>query len=99
MFSNLQGGPLLACEVEHALPPACERLRLPRLTPHGLRHLSAHLALAEGVPLPNVSKRLGHATPRITATIHSHAQPGRDRQAAEALERALGGERRAGTNS
>jgi hypothetical protein len=38
--------------------------------------------------LPNVSRRLGHANPAITARIYSHAVSN-DEMAAGALERAL----------
>ena len=46
--------------------------------------------LQNGVPLPMVSRRLGHSTPAVTARVYSHALTG-DEQAAEALARALGG--------
>jgi integrase len=29
--------------------------------------------LSEGVPIPTVSKRLGHANPTITSKLYSHA--------------------------
>lgn len=90
VFSNLAGGPMGHSEPEHALARECDRLSLPRLTPHGLRHLSASLLLDRGLPLPAVSARLGHANPNITATIYGHAIKGQDRQAAEALQKALG---------
>jgi integrase len=89
VFSNLAGGPMGHTEPEHALARECDRLSLPRLTPHGLRHLCASLLLDRGLPLPAVSARLGHANPNITAAIYSHAIRGQDRLAAEALERAV----------
>ena len=70
------------------LTAECRRLDVPPLTPHGLRHLSASLLLAENVPLPNVSRRLGHANPGITARIYSHVVRS-DEHAADALERLL----------
>jgi integrase len=42
--------------------------------------------LAAGVPLPDVSKRLGHANPQVTATVYAHALPGHDDRAAKAWE-------------
>jgi integrase len=88
IFSNDRGGILHPSMTAHALRATCDRLRLTRLTPHGLRHLSASLLIAQNVPLPNVSRRLGHANPGITARIYSHAV-GNDELAAGALERAL----------
>ena len=31
-----------------------------------------------GVPIPLVSKRLGHATPNITLSVYTHFVPGSD---------------------
>jgi len=84
------GGPLLHSTVDRAMRRECDRLSLPRLTPHGLRHLSASLLLDRGLALPAVSARLGHANPNITAAVYSHAIRGQDKQAAETLQQALG---------
>ena len=40
---------------------------------HSLRHGHASQLLSEGVPIPTVSKRLGHANPTITLKLYSHA--------------------------
>jgi hypothetical protein len=37
------------------------------------RHTHASQLLSEGVPIPTVSKRLGHANPTITLKPYSHA--------------------------
>ena len=42
------------------------------ITPHALRHTSASLLLAQGVPLETVSRRLGHANSNITKDIYIH---------------------------
>ena len=90
VFCTRGGNFIFRAEVAAALRSACDRLNLPRLTPHGLRHQSASLLLAESVPLPNVSRRLGHTNPAITARIYSHVVRA-DVQAADALERLLSG--------
>ena len=43
------------------------------LTLHTLRHSHASQLLSAGVPLAAVSKRLGHSSVYVTATIYSHA--------------------------
>lgn len=58
---------------QKAMATLCARLGLPRLTPHGLRHLHASVLLAEGVPLPEVAARLGHAHSGITLSIYAHS--------------------------
>jgi len=45
---------------------------LPKLTLHGLRHTFATVASAQGAPLFDISKALGHATPAITGKIYTH---------------------------
>lgn len=92
VFPGLASQPLHISTVEHALARECARLGLPRVTPHGLRHLHASLLLAEGLPLPAVSARLGHANTQITAAVYAHALPGQD-EGAQAIARALGGAR------
>ncbi len=56
-----------------ALHRECDRLGLPHLTPHGLRHLHASLLLDSGLPVPSVAARLGHANPSVTLAIYAHS--------------------------
>lgn len=51
---------------------------------HDLRHGSASLQLAAGIPIAVVSKRLGHSSIAITSDTYSHLLDGVGRQAAEA---------------
>lgn len=50
-----------------------------------LRHSSATIMLAAGVPAHLVSSRLGHATAGFTLSTYAHALPGQQEAAAEAL--------------
>jgi integrase len=43
--------------------------------------------LSEGVPLPAVSKRLGHSSVYMTATIYSHALPKDEAAAADVSDK------------
>ena len=52
-----------------------KRAGLSNVSLHTLRHSHGSQLLAEGVPLPVVSRRLGHANVHVTATIYSHALP------------------------
>jgi len=56
---------------------------------HALRHLSATLLISLGVPLKNVSSRLGHADIRTTANIYGAALQSVDRQAADKMDQYL----------
>lgn len=56
---------------------------------HTLRHTHASNLLSRGVPLPEVSRRLGHADVSITARLYSHALPPDDRRAADQWDELL----------
>ena len=60
------------------------------MTWHALRHTHASMLIAAGLPITVVSKRLGHASPAVTLSIYAHQFSGDDRQAADAIDRALG---------
>jgi integrase len=57
---------------------------------HSLRHTHASVLL-QTEPLPAVSQRLGHSSPRVTASIYSHALAGSDERATAAIDLALAG--------
>jgi len=73
--------------VAEELRKECERLGLPKMTMHGLRHLHASLLLADGLSIPEVSQRLGHSSPAVTLQVYAHAL--RQDRAVEAIERVL----------
>lgn len=56
---------------------------LRRVRLHDLRHGFASLALAAGVPLAVISKRLGHSSIAITSDTYSHLLEGMGKAAAE----------------
>jgi len=58
-------------------------------TLHSLRHSHASVLLGQGVPLPVVSGRLGHADQNITLAVYSHALPADIRAASKAWNNAL----------
>lgn len=45
---------------------------LPKLTLHGLRHSFATVASAQGAPLFDIGRALGHSTPSTTGRIYTH---------------------------
>ena len=56
---------------------------------HALRHLSATILIANGIPLKNIISRLGHADIRTTANIYGEALQSVDRQAADKMDEFL----------
>lgn len=62
-----------------------KKYNLPKFSPHSLRHTNASLLIANGVNIPTVSKRLGHANVTTTTKIYSHAIQSADEKAADIL--------------
>jgi integrase len=54
---------------------AAVRAGVEGITPHGLRHTAASLAIQAGAPVTVVSKMLGHADPSITLRVYAHLWP------------------------
>lgn len=59
-----------------------ERLDVPRISFHDLRHTHATLLLRAGVPVKVVSERLGHANVAFTMSVYQHVLPGMQAAAA-----------------
>lgn len=90
IFTNETGGLLSASTVRKRLDRAVAACGLPRITPHALRHMMATTAVAAGVPLHAVQKRLGHANFAMTSDLYSHMDQDADRAVSEAVAKALG---------
>lgn len=66
-----------------AFDRAVKRSGLPRVRFHDLRHSHcSHLVASGGVPLPEVTRRLGHASVALTLSHYAHV--GEDAGAAAA---------------
>ncbi len=71
--------------------PALRRAGLPEnITPHQLRHGTASLLLNQNVPVPVVSRYLGHANPGVTMKVYAHMIDGMGGMAAQGIDQALG---------
>jgi len=66
-----------------------EKLDLPPIRLHDLRHTNATLLLDQRVPLKVVSERLGHSTTKLTGDTYAHVLEGQDQQAAKVFDLAL----------
>jgi integrase len=88
IFCNPDGSPLKPDTISASVSLLFRSQKLPKgASLHSLRHTHGSHLLAAGVPLTDVSKRLGHSSPHVTATIYAHALEGRDDLAAKAWEK------------
>ncbi len=65
------------------------KIRKTGLSFHSLRHTHASILLHQGVSIPALQKRLGHAKPSITLDTYIHEMPGDDGNAATIMDRFL----------
>jgi integrase len=87
IFATPDGTPLKPDSISAAVSLLFRRLKLPKgASLHTLRHTHTSHLLADGVPLPVVSARLGHSSVRVTAEIYSHMIHGQDDDAARRWE-------------
>ncbi len=85
MFIKPAGGSYHPQYLSRLLATYSTELRLPRLTAHGLRHTSATLMLASGVPPRVAAERLGHSDATLFSNLYSHATPTMQREAADKI--------------
>lgn len=81
IFTGMDGGFISKDTISNWFRRFLIRNDLKRITFHGLRHTSATILLASGIPLKNVAERLGHSRASTTANIYAHAIPRFDKDA------------------
>jgi integrase len=92
VFTRPEGGQYHPMNLSRLLATYTTELDVPRLTAHGLRHTSATLMLASGVPPKVAAERLGHADATLFTNLYSHVTPTMQREAAEKIGSMLFGE-------
>ena len=91
-FANPDGTPLKPDSVSATVSALFKRLKIAKPkgnSLHLLRHSHTSVLLAQGVPLPAVSARLGHSSIRTTQEIYTHMITGQDEEAALKYEEYL----------
>ena len=89
IFANPDGTMLKPDSISASVSALFKRLKIPKpkgAALHLLRHSHTSVLLAEGVPLPAVSARLGHSSVRTTQEIYAHMITGQDEEAARKWE-------------
>ena len=86
IFATPQGVYLKPDSVTASACLLAKRCGLEGVGLHSLRHSFGSQLLSVGIALPEVSRRLGHSNPAITARVYSHAMPADDAKAADAWD-------------
>lgn len=87
VFTNANGGHLGESAFREYFRRFCYQRGLPYLPPYGVRHTTGTLLAAQKIPLPNISKQLGHASTQTT-TKYIHATQSVDKEAENILAEA-----------
>jgi integrase len=91
LFANLEGQPQRPSNVSSDWGDFAQRIGIPEITFHALRHTHASQLIAQGVDIVTISQRLGHAKPNITLATYAHMFHTDDSKAAAAINAALSG--------
>ncbi|MFI5671398.1 tyrosine-type recombinase/integrase [Streptomyces sp. NPDC051704] len=90
VFTTPTGRPLDPANLTRRFRSFLNRAGLRRIRLHDLRHSTATLLLEQGVDLVVIKELLGHAHIGVTAGVYAHVRLRLQRQAIDALGKALG---------
>ncbi len=91
VFTTPVGTPVDPANLGKYLSLAAKSAGLGHRNPHQLRHSAATIMLAQGIPLHEVSKVLGHSSITVTNDVYGHLVAERGQAAANAMGDALRG--------
>ena len=86
VFGSYDGKPRHPDWITYHWAHSVNRLGLPKVTLHALRHSHASALIAGGQDVVTVSRRLGHASPTITLSVYAHLFAPTDQAAADTIE-------------
>jgi integrase len=90
VFTSEDGEPVHADHVAQRFERLVRRAPdVPAIRFHDLRHTHASLLLAAGVPVLDMSRRIGHASAAVTLNVYAHVVPGQGRKAANTFANLL----------
>jgi integrase len=89
VFTTPTGRPIHSDKLAKKFKAILRQAGLPVIRLYDLRHTSATLGLAAGVPPKVVAEQLGHASAAFTLDIYSHLLPHMQAEAAERVESLL----------
>jgi integrase len=90
LFADIDGNPISPTAFSTRWGEFAERIGMPQLTFHMLRHTHASQLIDQGVDIVTISRRLGHAKPDITLRVYAHRFQKDDSKAAAAINAIMG---------
>ena len=90
VFCTRYGTPLDGPNVTRYFQRHLDRVGLPQMRFHDLRHSAISFLAAAGVPLEVAQRIAGHSDARLTANVYRHILPEEHDRAAEAMDRRFG---------
>jgi integrase len=90
LFADLHGAPVSPTAFSTRWGELMERIGMPEMTFHMLRHTHASQLIDQGVDIVTISRRLGHAKPDITLRVYAHRFQKDDSKAAAAINAIMG---------
>ena len=91
IFTTATGSPREGTHVTKVFQRSCAALGLPRVRFHDLRHTTATVLAAAGVPVRDVQDQLGHSTVLTTLATYVHVVPEARRALADTIDSIFGG--------
>lgn len=86
------GQPFNPSHLSRSLALRLDKLKLPKIRFHDLRHSNAALMIKERVPAKAASDRLGHSTIQVHYDLYGHIEKSVQEQIAETIDKAIWGE-------
>lgn len=80
IFCKKDGSPLTPRDVQTKFRVIVEKLDLPKISPHGLRHTYTALQIQAGTDLKSLQMLLGHADSKTTLNIYAHLTKDKKRE-------------------
>ncbi len=93
IFTDPIGRPWHPETITTAWRALVKRAGIGRFRLHDARHTTATLSLSAGVPVRDVADMLGHSSPSITLDVYGQSVAEGPRRVADAMDRAMGGDR------
>src|SRR5262249_35617295 len=97
VLAAIDGKPQVPDAISRIWARTMDKIGMPEITLHSLRHTHASMLIAAGMDILTVSRRLGHASPTVTLNTYGHLIHGTDDRAAAIMDVAFGSKMVAGS--